>query len=54
MTTPSDSPPPASPPPRREVESRELLEGARELVILHGAERYRLKLTNQDKLILTK
>lgn len=36
------------------VNSAELLAGGRELVIRHGADRYRLMLTGQNKLILTK
>lgn len=36
------------------VESRELLKGGRGILILHGNEVYRLKLTNSNKLILTK
>ncbi len=36
------------------VDSRRLLGGARELVIRHGTEDYRLRLTRNDKLILTK
>jgi hemin uptake protein HemP len=43
---------PAPPPPR--VPSSELLRGARELLILHQGETYRLRLTSNDKLILTK
>ncbi len=34
--------------------SEVLFAGERELVIQHGANEYRLRLTNQDKLILTK
>lgn len=44
--------PPPAPPPR--ITSAELLRGAREIVIVHGAVEYRLRLTAQDKLILTK
>lgn len=36
------------------VESRELLKGGRGIVILHGNALYRLRLTNSNKLILTK
>jgi hemin uptake protein HemP len=36
------------------VNSRDLLGEHRELVILHGRERYRLLLTRSNKLILTK
>ena len=38
----------------RSVESAALMHGARELVIRHGADRYRLRVTANDKLILTK
>jgi len=31
-----------------------LLQGAREVILTHGAEEYRLKLTRSGKLILTK
>ena len=43
---------PRFPTPR--VDSLRLLAGGRELVIQHGAEEYRLRLTRNDKLILTK
>lgn len=36
------------------VDSRELFHGAREITIAHGDETYRLRLTAQNKLILTK
>ncbi len=39
---------------RRAVPSEQLLEGARELVILHDGCEYVLRLTRQNKLILTK
>jgi hemin uptake protein HemP len=42
---------PAEPPPLR---SEDLLRGAREVAILHRDETYRLRLTSNDKLILTK
>ena len=38
----------------RVVTSEVLFSGARELVIQHAGEDYRLRLTNQGKLILTK
>lgn len=38
----------------RAITSEELFIGARELVIKHADEDYRLRLTNQGKLILTK
>jgi hemin uptake protein HemP len=33
---------------------RELLGGGREVIIIHAGERYRLRVTANDKLILTK
>ena len=38
----------------RRVSSQSLLEGARELVIQHQGNEYHLRLTRNDKLILTK
>jgi hemin uptake protein HemP len=50
---------PASPsgpaqPTRPVLRSADLLNGAREVCILHGADAYRLRVTSNDKLILTK
>ncbi len=45
---------PASPAPRRRLESSALLGRDTELIIAHGGEEYRLRLTRQGKLILTK
>ena len=36
------------------IESRDLFIGTREVIIHHGGEVYRLRLTSQNKLILTK
>ncbi len=36
------------------IDSRELFLGTREILIRHGGENYRLRLTGQNKLILTK
>lgn len=36
------------------IDSRDLFVGTREIIIGHGAEAYRLRLTAQNKLILTK
>lgn len=36
------------------VTSRELMRGAQELLILHAGQTYRLRLTRQNKLLLTK
>ena len=37
-----------------ELDSRDLFMGTREVIIHHGGEVYRLRLTSQNKLILTK
>jgi hemin uptake protein HemP len=36
------------------IDSRDLFIGTREIIIAHGGEAYRLRLTAQNKLILTK
>jgi hemin uptake protein HemP len=36
------------------IDSRRLMSGASELVIEHAGQKYRLRLTRNDKLILTK
>ena len=36
------------------IDSRELFAAEREIIIAHGGENYRLRLTSQHKLILTK
>ncbi|WP_245350763.1 hemin uptake protein HemP [Bradyrhizobium sp. UFLA03-84] len=36
------------------LDSRELFSAEREIIIVHGEEHYRLRLTSQNKLILTK
>ena len=36
------------------IDSRELFATEREIIIAHGTETYRLRLTSQNKLILTK
>ncbi|NEU99574.1 hemin uptake protein HemP [Bradyrhizobium uaiense] len=36
------------------LDSRDLFSTERELIIVHGEEHYRLRLTSQNKLILTK
>jgi hemin uptake protein HemP len=45
---------PGTPAKPRVLTSAELLRGAREVAILHAGETYRLRLTRNDKLILTK
>jgi hemin uptake protein HemP len=51
-------PPPAAPTPDtavpRIVTSEDLLAGKRELLIQHGTEQYRLRLTANNRLILVK
>ena len=37
-----------------QIDSRELFAGAREIIIVHGDDTYRLRLTSQNKLILIK
>jgi hemin uptake protein HemP len=46
--------PSTSPPKPRRIGTAELMGGARELVIEHGGEEYRLRITSNGKLILTK
>ena len=36
------------------IRSEDLLKGGNEIVILHGEEEYRLRLTKNDRLLLTK
>jgi hemin uptake protein HemP len=36
------------------IDSRELFAAEREIIIAHGEDNYRLRLTSQNKLILTK
>jgi len=54
----SAPPPPATPGsikrrPVRRLNSRELLAGEQEIIILHAGREYRLRVTSNDKLILT-
>jgi hemin uptake protein HemP len=49
--SPAGNKPAAEP---RTLTSTELLRGAREISILHAGEAYRLRLTSNDRLILTK
>jgi hemin uptake protein HemP len=44
----------ASQPPVQRIDSATLLGGSRELIIEHGVDAYRLRLTSKGKLILTK
>jgi hemin uptake protein HemP len=53
--TPADRPPAAAPAgTRRVLSSGELFAEAREVVIVHGQDEYRLRITRAGKLILTK
>ena len=54
MTDEGERPKPCEKPPAREITSEELLRGQSELLIRHGEELYRLKLTRNQKLILQK
>jgi hemin uptake protein HemP len=40
--------------PARTIMSHDLFEGRREVIIQHGDQQYRLRLTNSNKLILVK
>lgn len=42
------------PRPLPRLDARTVLQGAREVILMHGAEEYRLKVTASGKLILTK
>lgn len=46
--------PVAAPRVEREIDSRELMQGHREIIIRHGIEAYRLSVTRAGKLILRK
>jgi hemin uptake protein HemP len=45
---------PAAAPTVRRLDLRDLLKGEREAIILHDGQEYRLRLTSNQKLILTK
>lgn len=52
---PNSAPAPEDAPmAQREVNSQELMQGNREIVIRHGTEAYRLSVTRSGKLILRK
>lgn len=46
--------PSGNPGSRQRIDSESLLQGGRELLIAHAGEEYHLRLTRNDKLILTK
>ena len=52
--TPARTSAQASDAPIKRIDSRSLLDGTRELVIEHQGAEYHLRLTRNDKLILTK
>jgi hemin uptake protein HemP len=52
--SPADRSPTAPPNAAQRIDSHRLLAGGRELVIDHAGQEYRLRLTRNDKLILTK
>ena len=54
MAAAPKTPSPTPRPPVRRIQLQELLGGAREAVLLHAQEEYRLRLTSNGKLILTK
>jgi hemin uptake protein HemP len=51
VAQPEPRPEPAAP---RTVRSEELMAGAKEIVIVHNGEAYRLRVTRSGKLLLTK
>jgi len=44
----------APPPTVRRLDTGPLLEGAREIIIVHRGQEYRLRVTRAEKLLLTK
>ena len=51
---PEKAPEPELRGPARQIPSAELLQGQREVVIVHQGEHYRLRLTRNDRLVLYK
>lgn len=51
---PAEPTPQPAPSPPRTITTAELFQGQRELLIQHGHEIYRLRITRHDKLILNK
>ncbi len=51
---PIETRPPASGSEAPVLDVRDLLGGGREAILVHAGERYRLRITARDKLILTK
>ncbi|MBL8848716.1 MAG: hemin uptake protein HemP [Planctomycetaceae bacterium] len=54
MNHESPTPPPQNPEPLRTLCSEDLLQGDREVAILHNGEIYKLRKTKSGKLILNK
>jgi hemin uptake protein HemP len=54
MTVPGDTCPPEPPARLPIVRTEQLFGSGREIIIKHGQEEYRLRITRADKLILTK
>jgi hemin uptake protein HemP len=54
MPPPRPPKPPSEPVGLRKIESRDLFEGARSIIIMHGDQHYQLRLTQANRLILTK
>lgn len=54
MSGPADAQPQPLAAPTRVVKSDQLFGTRREVIIKHGQEEYRLRITRADKLILTK
>lgn len=46
--------PPSAPAGARQIDVEELLAGEREILLIHNGEAYKLRLTSNDRLILTK
>ena len=51
---PPEGAPRELPPGRRRLESGEILKGSRQVLIVHEGQEYRLQVTKNGKLILTK
>jgi hemin uptake protein HemP len=52
--TPNPAAPHSSWPQRQRITTAELMQGAREVIIVHAGEEYILRITKTGKLILTK
>jgi hemin uptake protein HemP len=51
---PSNEQPLALPPKKKRVTTTDLMQGAKEIIVLHRGEQYLLRITKSGKLILTK